>query len=84
MAKRRKADDEVQRAIRDSLEENARLRNRPPPSKEPLPKAANELGPPGSSSGLHGSAGEGGYDLAKAKQKRRAKVARIRAGGAVA
>ena len=67
---RRKAQDAVQQAIQDSLEENAKLRNRPPVSREPLPKAPNELGPPGSSAGLHGSAGEGGWDIAKAKRKR--------------
>jgi hypothetical protein len=82
MAKRRKAEDEVQQAIRDSLEENARLRNRPPPSKGPLPKAPSELGPPTP----HGKETLGvGFELAKSKRKaRRAKIARIRAGEAVA
>lgn len=83
MAKKRKAGDEVQRAIRDSLEQRAQWAKDPP--KGPLPTAPNELGPPGSSAGLHGSAGEGNYDLAKSKRKaRRAKIARIRGREAMA
>lgn len=39
---------------------------------EPMgPAAMPELGPPGSSSGLHGSAGMGGYDIARGKKKKR-------------
>jgi hypothetical protein len=43
----------------------------------PLPVAPNELGPPGSSAGLHGSAGMGGYDLAQSSKKRKRRRAAL-------
>lgn len=82
---RRRNKAQVYERIKQSAAEEQRgmeagLRRAQP---RPLPTAPSELGPPGSSVSKHGSAGEGFYDLARAK-KRRAKIARIRGGEAVA
>lgn len=81
MAERTKAEEEMMQEVkRATLEGLKRLRGRVP--GEPLPKAPSELGPPTP----HGQEAVGvGYELAKAKRKaRRAKIARIRGGEAVA
>lgn len=76
---RTKAEEEMMQEVkRATLEGLKRLRGRVP--GEPLPKAPSELGPPTP----HGREAVGvGYELARAK-RRRAKIARIRGGEAVA
>lgn len=69
-------------AIREALEGIRRLRGKAgvdPGFYGPLPQAMDELGPPGDSGALRGTAGMGGWALAMARRKKEDPLRRLAA-----